>query len=288
MGMFCYEFNDVTAFYEKVAPVMLKDEVVNNLSFGIINALKSQSKDVNFKKTPFLAYVGEEDQPKLILVMTPPNNLVLNGPEENSERLISLAVDYLLQNNIEIPGIIGTVKLVEAFKKAYLGKTGFKSELEMSQRIYKLEKVNPIHKSSGFLREATEADIEIITGWILVFDQEAMNGEMTEAYARERAERGVNFKTIYMWEDEGHAVSMANKGRSTLNGVIVNLVYTPVEHRGKGYATSCVAEVSQKILGEGKAFCSLYTDLANPTSNSIYMKIGYQPVADSLVYRFIK
>jgi hypothetical protein len=63
-------------------------------------------------------------------------------------------------------------------------------------------------------------------------------------------------------------------------------VYTPPELRNRGYATSCVAELSRNILQSGKEFCTLYTDLANPTSNSIYMKIGYKPVCDSVEYAF--
>ena len=41
------------------------------------------------------------------------------------------------------------------------------------------------------------------------------------------------------------------------------------------------AAVSQLLLEQGHRFCFLYTDLANPTSNSIYSRIGYEPVCDS-------
>ncbi len=67
---------------------------------------------------------------------------------------------------------------------------------------------------------------------------------------------------------------------------MVNLVYTPPELRGKGYATNCVAALSQKLLDDGYKFCSLFTDLSNPTSNDIYSKIGYNPIADFIVYDF--
>jgi predicted GNAT family acetyltransferase len=63
-------------------------------------------------------------------------------------------------------------------------------------------------------------------------------------------------------------------------------VYTPPEWRGKGYASACVAALSQLCLDSGYQFCMLYTDLANPTSNSIYQKIGYQPIGESREYRF--
>jgi predicted GNAT family acetyltransferase len=79
---------------------------------------------------------------------------------------------------------------------------------------------------------------------------------------------------------------MALKTRPTDKGATVGGVYTPPEFRKKGYATSCVAEISRAILQGGKQFCALYTDLANPTSNSIYIKIGYQPVCDSVEHTF--
>ena len=54
----------------------------------------------------------------------------------------------------------------------------------------------------------------------------------------------------------------------------------------KGYATACVAGVCREILKSGYEFCTLYTDLSNPTSNSIYMKIGFNPVCDSVEHIF--
>ena len=66
----------------------------------------------------------------------------------------------------------------------------------------------------------------------------------------------------------------------------VNGVYTPPEHRGRGYATSCVAALSARLLAEGRRFCFLFTDAANPTSNAIYQRIGYVPVAEVQEYRF--
>jgi predicted GNAT family acetyltransferase len=84
---------------------------------------------------------------------------------------------------------------------------------------------------------------------------------------------------LHVWEN-GEIVSMADLRRETAHGIAVSLVYTPPRLRNRGYATSCVAALTQRVLGSGKQFCCLYTDLANPTSNSIYQKIGYQPICD--------
>ncbi|MFJ9500076.1 GNAT family N-acetyltransferase [Brevibacillus centrosporus] len=66
----------------------------------------------------------------------------------------------------------------------------------------------------------------------------------------------------------------------------VSRLKKPLSRRKNGYASTCVAILSQQLLDAGYQFCSLYTDLANPTSNRIYQAIGYRPIQDSVVLRF--
>ena len=58
-------------------------------------------------------------------------------------------------------------------------------------------------------------------------------------------------------------------------------MHTPRDRRGRGYGTAVTAALSAMLLARGHRFCFLYTDLANPTSNAIYTRIGYEPVCDS-------
>jgi predicted GNAT family acetyltransferase len=81
-------------------------------------------------------------------------------------------------------------------------------------------------------------------------------------------------------------VSMAAASRPTPNGCSISLVYTPPERRRLGYASGCVAELSQRLLDSGKSFCTLFADLDNPTSNAIYQRMGFQPLADFREIRF--
>ena len=89
-----------------------------------------------------------------------------------------------------------------------------------------------------------------------------------------------------LWEDGGEPVSAAGWGGPTPNGIRIGPVYTPPELRGRGYATALTAELSQRLLDEGRRFCFLFTDLANPTSNGIYERIGYVRVAESAMVAF--
>jgi predicted GNAT family acetyltransferase len=91
---------------------------------------------------------------------------------------------------------------------------------------------------------------------------------------------------LFLWEVNGKCVSIANATRPTAHNVTINFVYTPQKERKKGYASSCVSTLSQLMLDEGFQTTSLYTDMTNPTSNKIYMEIGYEHVADSALVLF--
>lgn len=269
-------------FLENVEDFLLKEEVVNNLALGLLYTL---SKPNSHYKDAFLACVEKDEKPVLVMVMTPPYNLVVYGTGEGVTEAIKVAVTSIKGTGMILPGVIGPKALAAEFTREWILQVDCGLETKMEQRIYKLEKVNDIPLTNGKLRVATEADLELVTEWTYQFSLVTPE-HLTLEGARKLAKRGIEESSIFIWDDNG-PVSMAKKARPTKNGIVVNLVFTPQEFQRKGYATTCVAQVSQQLLDEGYSFCSLYTDLANPTSNSIYMKIGYEPIIDSVVYGFI-
>jgi len=85
---------------------------------------------------------------------------------------------------------------------------------------------------------------------------------------------------VWFWEDEhGERVHLTGVNPPSYGVARVGPVYTPKTHRGRGYASAAVAEVSRRILDEGGRAC-LFTDQANPTSNKIYEALGYRRVVD--------
>ena len=89
---------------------------------------------------------------------------------------------------------------------------------------------------------------------------------------------------VVQFSDE--PVSVTGFGGPTPNGSRIGPVYTPPARRGRGYASALVAAVSQARLDAGTRFCFLYTDLANPTSNRIYVALGYERDCDSVELDF--
>src|SRR5262245_45884779 len=112
----------------------------------------------------------------------------------------------------------------------------------------------------------------------------AVGADIDEAILEAGAARMVARLTaandLTVWERDAEVVSMAAVVRRTYCSSSISLVYTPPELRGRGYASVTVAALSQRELDAGRAWCSLFTDLANPTSNHIYTEIGYEPACD--------
>jgi predicted GNAT family acetyltransferase len=154
----------------------------------------------------------------------------------------------------------------------------------MSQGVYALREVRDVPAAAGRARLATEDDRALLKPWLRAFAEEALP---EDRWDEDAADRTLDFRLsggedsgLLIWEDED-AVSLAGFGGSTPNGIRIGPVYTPRENRGHGYATSLVAHVSARQLERGRRFCFLYTDLANPTSNAIYERIGYERVCES-------
>lgn len=118
--------------------------------------------------------------------------------------------------------------------------------------------------------------------WTRAFQQEiGESADDTEL----RVDRGLAAGQLWLWDLSGDAVSMAVSRESVHAVVRLSGVYTPVEKRRHGYAAACVHALSKQLCDAGYR-CILYTDLGNPTSNSIYRRIGYRAVAEALRYRF--
>ena len=169
------------------------------------------------------------------------------------------------------------------------GKVRKRPHLTRNERIYKLEEVAEETLGNRELILGSQVHQSLILDWAEQFLLEAIpeTGEEQFKRSQENLIEDIKKDQIYLLLDKNEIVSIVRNAGSTPNGNRVSLVYTPPELRRKGYATECVAKFSKQLLEEGKQFCFLFTDLSNPISNSIYQKIGYQPVIDVDEYKFL-
>ena len=148
--------------------------------------------------------------------------------------------------------------------------------------------VNKEIEQIGELRKLEEKDMCFFPYWLEAFYAAAEYGTTTMSAPQDMEEyrRRIDYDKLYILEVDGVPVSMAGFTREMAHTIGVAFVYTPPYYRSKGYASSSVAQLSQIALKRGFSKCALYTDLTNPISNSIYQKIGYCKVCDSMEIAF--
>jgi predicted GNAT family acetyltransferase len=269
---------DPVAFLDAAEPRLLADEARHNLMLGLAGTIRDHPSVYPEYR---LWLVRDGDELVGAALRTPPFNLVVAQPESDS--VLDELADAIDE---ELPGVVGALPEAETFAAAWSAKTGSTPRRQLSTRIFALERVRPVSGVAGAMRTAVDEDRPLLVDWMRAFGEEALPEE-----ARHEVESMVDHRLgaenagLVLWEDGGR-VSLAGYGGSTPNGIRVGPVYTPPELRGRGYASALVAELSTMLLAEGRSFCFLYTDLANPTSNRIYERIGYERVCDSAAIAF--
>jgi uncharacterized protein len=276
-------YESIPAFYDEVETFLLDQEDRAGLMLG--NSIRFRDK-VWEEEKPLLATVKKDGTIMLAAMLIPPYSLLLLEKDEaDGIAAVPHFVEYLVKEDYAISKVNSPKAIGKAFSEHWRRAHHMEEKVLMDLRLYTLKSVVQPAVRPGKLRQATTDDLIFLPEWIVEMTGEVnqlMTLDEAEEYAKERVGNGF----LFIWEDEGKAVSMASKTRPNIKGVSVNLVYTPKEMRGKGYASSCVAALSEYLLKDGYEFCTLYTDLANPTSNKIYQNIGYAPVCDYIEIKF--
>jgi predicted GNAT family acetyltransferase len=279
-------FEDAKAFYQRVEPFLMQDEVANNVILG----LRSHLMQSNVYEPPLYLGSCEHDGEIVgVALRTPPYNLLLSKIA-HEDAIEAFARDAHAFYGY-LSGALGLKETVARFVEHWRTVSGQKPRLSRKERSYKLEKVIPVHGVSGEYCPATDQDFELMTQWSIDFTGEALDAiprEQAEKESRGRLESDPKIRGMRFWVDDGKRVSMAGYGAPTPNGIRIGPVYTPPEYRKHGYASALTAALSQELLDQGRQFVTLYTDLSNPTSNHIYQTVGYQPVYDVDEYHFEK
>ncbi|MFB2771748.1 GNAT family N-acetyltransferase [Pelatocladus sp. BLCC-F211] len=274
------QFEDVREFYDRVKDYLLIHEAMHNVQLALCHALIHNPE--RFDEKPYLAIVEADGDIIAVVMKTKPRNLLLSKIQD-FEAIEAIAQNLHSTQNLP-PGVNGPTTEAKAFAENWHSLTGQSYQLKMALRAFQIEQVQTISQANGHLRQATQSDREILIRWFEAFVIEALDSppKHTERAVDNHLQRG----TAYIWEDIT-PVSMACCTGVTPNGAGISMVYTPPEYRKKGYASACVADLSQILLNQGYKYCFLFTDLANSTTNHIYQLIGYQAVGDLHDYCFL-
>ncbi len=279
-------YRQASDFLARARAELERNEVLNGLPLGITLHLQKFPERIEIQ--PYLATVEDEGKLLVAAVMTPPFRLIVTSNQVDAfGEAPSLLIHNLLEHGWPVPGVLGPSSLSDLFAQTWTSLTGEVAHLRTHERLFELTQVIAPRPGPGELRIATPDETTLVVRWIKSFQEEALHTSLSDEEALAWARRGIGNGEVYLWVlSDGAIVSMLATTRPVSRVISIASVYTPPELRGQGYASRSVAALSQHLLDSGWQRCSLFTDLSNPTSNSIYQRVGYRPVRDFNEYEF--
>ncbi len=227
---------------------------------------------------PLFAWSTDEHDGLLFFAMRiPPWPLLVSELEDDQAEAL---VESWLAEDPDVPGVSGAPATARAVARAWQKRTEGEVRSRMREAMHLLrEVIEPSAWPAGALRQAQQEDRALLTSWERAFVLDSGITPDAADEAERTIARRLDSGSQFIWQD-GAPVSTLAVSPAIAGTVRIGPVYTPPEHRRRGYASAAVATACVHALAEGAYQCMLFTDLANPTSNKIYAAVGFQRFAD--------
>jgi GNAT superfamily N-acetyltransferase len=267
--------SDAQAVLDRAGPSLSLEPVLNNVVLTLLRARIAHPE-------PGRYWVASSNERVTGVVFQSPLDFVATVTPMDGETVIA-TVDAIAGGSVVLPGVGGDATTAARFAGAWTERTKSAARPRLGQRIYEVTRVVPPRTAPGAMRAAEHGDRELLVRWLVAFQDEIGEPRRDAAAV---VERRLAAGTLWMWaERNGDAVAMAGRSEPVAGVARIGPVYTPPMARGRGFASALVGAMSSAALDAGDR-CILYTDLENPTSNSIYRALGYRAIAEALRYEF--
>ncbi|MEV4638354.1 GNAT family N-acetyltransferase [Actinoplanes sp. NPDC049548] len=266
---------DVEEFLAGAGGFLRARPVQNTLMLTIAEAVRMQGPHVYGPGDPVFGWHDGEDA---AVLCTPPRAPVLSAMSPDAAASLAELLDA------DLPGVSGPDVAVDAFVARWRRRTGRAAKVHGRQRLYRLgELAPPTPQPPGEAKVAGARDRDLLVEWTAAFFREV--GEDDPEVAQ-FVDARLSYGGVLVWETGGAPVSMASLTRPESGMVRVQAVFTPPQHRGRGYAGAVTAAISRAARDAGATEVVLFTDLANPTSNALYQRLGFIPLEDRTMVEF--
>ena len=274
--MDCVRFDDVAAFDRYAGPFLAEGALENNVILGLVRGLKAQPQ-----ADALLLTVDRGNRPCLAAVMTPPFKLLLSAGDADA---IPSLVAGVIEAGVPVTGMLGLDDMAAAFADAWRAASGATATPATGMTLYATREAMVPDGVPGTLRAATDADADWVADAYVAFYDEIEAEEHERRAARPTAAAMLRRGLIYLWQDDDAPVSMVCFRPVTGDGARIAPVWTPPALRGRRYASAAVGRLTDELLHAGTTWCALFADVANPTSNNIYRRLGYNEACGYRVY----
>ena len=267
--------DEFAPFDAAVASFLTPDPVRNTVLLTILETLRAG--DGFGEAAPWFAWATEEGATVGAALRTPPYKVALAGMSADVTRALGVRL-----RDVDLPGAFGDLDTVAAFADA----AGRRYRVHIHEIQHVLTKLVPPPQAPGAARPYVHQDGDLYAEWNegFVVETGVTRGGLDVVAALER--RISAGGGLWLWEVDGVPVSMCGRTMPVCGVPRIGPVWTPPKHRNHGYAAAVTAYVCEQAFADGAQACTLFADAANPTSNGIYERIGFQPVAETVEAEF--
>jgi GNAT superfamily N-acetyltransferase len=275
-----WQLSDAVEEFLAVAGEFLRGERARNTI--ALTVTESLRRDPSLYSSPLFGWFPGAGAVSAAFMQTPPFPAFLTAMTGSAA--VSLASELAVVRP-DLPGVNAEEDTAWAFAGVWRERTGRDAVVRRRSRLFRLGELSwPNPRPDGAARLATAADRDLVAAWMEAFGSDT--GEVVALDHGRAIGNRLSYGGFTFWEAGGVCVSVAGVTRAADGMQRVGPVYTPPQWRRRGYGGAVTAAVSQSALDAGVAEVLLYTDLANPTSNALYPRLGYRPVEDRIVLAF--
>lgn len=263
---------DARAFLARAEPWLERAEIEN--AVALQTARFASRNDPLFPEPPYWATIEDEGEIVGCAFRTPPYRL---GMTSVPLAAIPALVSSVAQTYRTLSGVAGPEPGASAFAAAWTSLRGGRSSVHTRQRLLAHRAIVPLRDPPpGALRAASPAEAVLAQRWGTAFAYEsglaALDGNV--------AARLISYGWLYFWHD-GEPRCMLGVLRETRDAAAIGILYTPPEHRDRGYATAAVAAFSRHLLERGLSQSYFCLEPSNPTADWVCRRLGYGVVQET-------
>ena len=275
-----WRFTDDLGAYRAAAwPFLAAEPERYSVLLTVFSALTRMGAGAYGDQPPVLGWWPDTGQVRAAVLQTPPRPMLITALPDDAAAELAAA---LAGKGTWLPAVNGTEQDAVSVAAAWLAQTGTYGRIMQRQRLFRLGDLAwPEPRPAGSARIAGARDLEMVRTLYSAFAAET-GQDGAAGVAEDRLTAG----QLMLWEDAGQPVALAGASEIIAGVARVGPVYTPPGLRGRGYGGAVTAAVTELAGRNGAHSVILFTDLANPTSNALYARLGYRPVEDRVVLTF--
>ena len=263
-------FSNWQPFMERAQPLLLGREAESNLIWEV-GCVAAQNASLS---RPWLGWLVKEDgEPLLAALPSVTGYLILSGGEPAA---CPALVHHLSTLQTPLKGVSGPEPVSGSFAKVWQDAVGASVRLGASLSFYLADtSAEPKDEKQGIFRQARPEESQFLREWAIDFGAESPRPMDPRSLTR-LSEHMLGRENLFVWEENEEVKAMGGFGRETPHGLVINMIYTPRNRRGRGFASALTSALVREAHRRDKEYCCLYSEFHSSIRPNLYERIGFR------------